>query len=54
MAMYPLQILERRYPVVLERFMLRDGSGGRGKYNGGDGVIRELRLVLSLRFLCCA
>eukprot|EP00050_Salpingoeca_kvevrii_P016203 m.53371 g.53371 ORF g.53371 m.53371 type:complete len:1267 (+) comp6761_c0_seq2:127-3927(+) len=37
------EILERRYPVILERFMLRDGSGGRGRFAGGNGVIRELR-----------
>eukprot|EP00039_Didymoeca_costata_P007096 m.96244 g.96244 ORF g.96244 m.96244 type:complete len:1284 (-) comp13538_c0_seq1:326-4177(-) len=46
------EILERHYPVILEQFMLRDGSGGDGKYRGGDGVIRRLRfrrpLTLSL------
>jgi 5-oxoprolinase (ATP-hydrolysing) len=36
------EILERRYPVLLHRFSLRRGSGGRGRYKGGDGVIREL------------
>jgi len=36
------EILERRYPVVLERFSLRDDSGGRGLHRGGDGVHREL------------
>ena len=39
------EVLERRFPVILERFMLRDGSGGRGKYRGGDGVVREMRCV---------
>lgn len=34
--------LERRYPVVLRRFGLRAGSGGRGLKPGGDGVIREV------------
>jgi 5-oxoprolinase (ATP-hydrolysing) len=37
------EILERRYPVILRQFSLRKGSGGRGKFNGGDGVIRELQ-----------
>ena len=32
----------RRYPVILRRFELRLGSGGRGRFRGGDGVIREL------------
>lgn len=34
--------LERRYPVVLRRFGLRAGSGGRGTNRGGDGVVREV------------
>jgi len=37
------EILERRYPVILRQFSLRKGSGGKGKFNGGDGVIRELQ-----------
>ncbi|KAH0445641.1 putative 5-oxoprolinase, partial [Aureobasidium melanogenum] len=34
--------LERRYPVVLREFSLRSGSGGRGEFNGGDGVVRDV------------
>ncbi|XP_074059206.1 5-oxoprolinase [Macrotis lagotis] len=36
------EILEIRYPVILRRFELREGSGGRGCFRGGDGVVREL------------
>lgn len=36
------EILERRYPVVLKQFRLREGSGGDGQWRGGDGVIREV------------
>uniref|UniRef100_A0A2K6QGI7 5-oxoprolinase, ATP-hydrolysing n=1 Tax=Rhinopithecus roxellana TaxID=61622 RepID=A0A2K6QGI7_RHIRO len=36
------EILESRYPVILRRFELRRGSGGRGRFRGGDGVTREL------------
>uniref|UniRef100_A0A8C4LRA2 5-oxoprolinase, ATP-hydrolysing n=1 Tax=Equus asinus asinus TaxID=83772 RepID=A0A8C4LRA2_EQUAS len=36
------EILESRYPVILRRFELRLGSGGRGRFRGGDGVVREL------------
>ncbi|XP_047381473.1 5-oxoprolinase isoform X3 [Sciurus carolinensis] len=36
------EILESRYPVILRRFELRPGSGGRGRFRGGDGVVREL------------
>eukprot|EP00878_Enallax_costatus_P007255 GHUV01007601.1.p1 GENE.GHUV01007601.1~~GHUV01007601.1.p1 ORF type:complete len:447 (+),score=116.96 GHUV01007601.1:60-1343(+) len=39
------EILERRYPVVLRQFSLRKGSGGAGKHNGGDGVIREVEFL---------
>ena len=31
-----------RYPVVLHCFLLNNGTGGNGKYKGGDGVKREL------------
>lgn len=39
------EILERRYPVMLKRFCIRKGSGGKGKYNGGDGLIREIEFL---------
>lgn len=32
-----------RYPVILRKFCLRTGSGGIGKYRGGDGVSRHLQ-----------
>ncbi|EDQ91076.1 uncharacterized protein MONBRDRAFT_15677 [Monosiga brevicollis MX1] len=37
------EVVERRYPVVVERFHLRENSGGQGLYRGGNGVVRELR-----------
>jgi len=37
------EILEMRYPVVLEEFSIRRGSGGDGAYPGGDGITRTLR-----------
>ena len=39
------EILERRYPVRLERFCIRPGSGGKGCWNGGNGVIRDIRFL---------
>jgi 5-oxoprolinase (ATP-hydrolysing) len=36
------EVFERRYPVLLKEFSLRAGSGGAGKYRGGDGVIRDI------------
>jgi 5-oxoprolinase (ATP-hydrolysing) len=39
------EVLEFRFPVVLEDFHIRKGSGGRGKWNAGDGVIRTIRFL---------
>eukprot|EP01138_Halocafeteria_seosinensis_P009240 gb/GECG01009443.1/.p1 GENE.gb/GECG01009443.1/~~gb/GECG01009443.1/.p1 ORF type:complete len:1400 (+),score=179.60 gb/GECG01009443.1/:1-4200(+) len=36
------EIFEQRYPVLLHQFRLRQGSGGKGLYTGGDGVVREI------------
>jgi 5-oxoprolinase (ATP-hydrolysing) len=36
------EILEYRYPVRVERFAIRLGSGGGGRWPGGDGIVREL------------
>jgi len=37
------EILEQRYPVLVEKFEIRRGSGGRGAHKGGDGTTRRLR-----------
>lgn len=42
------EILECRYPVILQSFSLRPGSGGKGTYCGGDGVVRELLFRASM------
>jgi 5-oxoprolinase (ATP-hydrolysing) len=39
------EVLEFRYPVVLEDFHIRQGSGGRGQWNAGDGVFRRIRFL---------
>ncbi|HEU0223324.1 MAG TPA: hydantoinase B/oxoprolinase family protein [Paracoccaceae bacterium] len=39
------EVLEWRFPVLLEEFALRRGSGGRGKFRGGDGVRRRIRFL---------
>ncbi|KAL2421744.1 5-oxoprolinase 1 [Exophiala dermatitidis] len=43
------EILERRYPVVLRQFSLREGSGGRGLYPGGDGVVRDIEVSIPMK-----
>jgi len=37
------EILEWRFPVVLESFAIRQGSGGTGRWRGGDGAVRRIR-----------
>ncbi|HXD15101.1 MAG TPA: hydantoinase B/oxoprolinase family protein, partial [Xanthobacteraceae bacterium] len=39
------EILELRYPVLLEDFHIRKGSGGRGRWNAGDGISRTIRFL---------
>jgi 5-oxoprolinase (ATP-hydrolysing) len=36
------EVLEWRYPVLLRRFSIRRGSGGPGRFRGGDGAVREI------------
>lgn len=39
------EVLEWRFPVVLESFAIRKGSGGGGRRHGGDGVVRRVRFL---------
>jgi len=41
----PIEVLEHAYPVRVRCYALRRGSGGRGRWRGGDGVIREIELL---------
>ena len=43
------EILETRFPVLLERFAIRRGSGGAGRHKGGDGVERHIRFRERMR-----
>ena len=42
------EVLESRYPVMVESFSIRHDSGGTGKYCGGNGVIRQIRFLESM------
>ena len=44
------EILEFRYPVVLEDFHIRKGSGGKGKWNAGDGIRRTMRFLEKMEY----
>jgi len=39
------EVLEWRFPVVLEEFSIRRGSGGGGRWHGGDGALRRIRFL---------
>jgi 5-oxoprolinase (ATP-hydrolysing) len=39
------EVLETRFPVVVDSFAIRRGSGGAGRHRGGDGVIRRIRFL---------
>ncbi|HEY8107402.1 MAG TPA: hydantoinase B/oxoprolinase family protein [Gaiellaceae bacterium] len=45
----PAEALELEYPLRVERWELRAGSGGAGAHRGGDGVVRELRVLEDCR-----
>jgi 5-oxoprolinase (ATP-hydrolysing) len=39
------EVLEWRFPVTVERFAIRRGSGGAGRHRGGDGALRRIRFL---------
>jgi N-methylhydantoinase B len=41
----PAEALEYAYPLRVTRYSLRQGSGGQGKFRGGDGIVREIELL---------
>src|SRR5205085_12355552 len=47
------EVLEWYFPVILEKFEIRRGSGGKGKWTGGDGVTRIIRFLerMAISFL---
>jgi len=42
------EVLEWRYPVRVEEFSIRRGSGGAGRWRGGDGAVRRIRFLESM------
>ncbi len=41
----PIEVLEQQYPVRVREYAIRRNSGGEGKSNGGDGLIREFEFL---------
>ena len=48
------EVLESRFPVRVECFEIREGSGGAGRYRGGDGVRRHLRFLEPMEVMILA
>ena len=46
----PVEALELEFPLRVTEYALRRGSGGAGRHNGGDGVVRELEVLEDVRF----
>lgn len=44
------EVIEKRTPVIVRRDAINRGTGGRGLYNGGDGVTREIEARLPMKF----
>lgn len=42
----PVEALEHAYPMRVRRYELRSGTGGRGRFSGGDGVRRDLEILV--------
>ncbi len=41
----PVEALEHEYPVRVHQYRLRNGSGGSGDYNGGEGIVRDIEFL---------
>ncbi len=48
------EVLELRYPVRLETFTIRRGSGGAGRHRGGDGAVRRIRFLAPMTIVVVA
>ncbi len=45
----PIEALESAYPVRVHSYSLRRGSGGQGRFRGGDGIVREIEFLTEVR-----
>ncbi|HEY7671057.1 MAG TPA: hydantoinase B/oxoprolinase family protein [Gammaproteobacteria bacterium] len=44
-----VEVLERRFPVRVRRFAIRSGTGGSGRFRGGDGAVREIEFLVPMQ-----
>lgn len=46
----PVEALEHAYPLRVEEYALREGSGGEGQHRGGEGIVRRIRTLVPAQF----
>ncbi|MCA9032814.1 MAG: hydantoinase B/oxoprolinase family protein, partial [Planctomycetaceae bacterium] len=46
--MTDVEVIERRYPVRVNTFTIREDSGGKGEHSGGNGIVREIEFLQPL------
>jgi hypothetical protein len=44
-AIGDVEVIERQYPVIIHQFSRRYGSGGKGRFRGGDGCVRDIEFT---------
>jgi len=45
----PIEVAERSYPIMYTAYRIREESGGRGRFRGGDGIVRSFRVLRPAR-----
>jgi N-methylhydantoinase B len=45
----PIEVFEQSYPVRVRSYSIRRNSGGKGKFRGGDGIVREIELLTAMQ-----
>ena len=41
----PIEVIEKNYPILFTRYEIRRGSGGLGKWRGGNGIVRAFKVL---------
>lgn len=42
----PVEAIEHQFPLRIKSYRIREGSGGRGRFRGGDGIVREIEFLV--------
>jgi N-methylhydantoinase B len=50
----PIEVAERTYPLLFTAYKIREGSGGAGRWRGGDGIVRAFKVLAPTRLAILA